>query len=171
MNAFNTNVRVYCRRLNIEDLATFFIDNEESRSAITKLSKRFGYDLTNKDHLGRTAAFTVALIIKLKAMQEDTPKDESMLSKEECTNAASIAINIFHAINNVFNGEGSERNIKLAGITFGGEMLGKGVRYSDKVFDIAEKLVNTYFTNRRNDKSSVVAVVLNQSRNENGWDA
>lgn len=170
MNAFNTNVRVYCRRLEIAELAPYFIENEEARSSITRIAKTFGYDLNNKAHLGRTAAFTVATIIKLKAMQEDTPEGMVMISKENCIKVASAAINIFHLINKDFNEDGSTNNIKQAKLNFVGALLAKGVSYSDENLDLAEKFVKTYFTNRNKDKSSVTATVLNQVRNGNDWE-
>lgn len=171
MNAFNTNVRVYCRRLDIEELATFFTDNEETRSSISKLAAKFGYDLTNVDHLGRTAAFLVALIIKLKIMQEDTPEGRVMISKETCTNVAYVSINLFREINNTFNEDGSDRNVRQAAIRFAGVKLIKGGIPTNEVFEMAEGFVKTYFTNRKKEKGSVSAVVLNQVRNGNDWDA
>ncbi|CCE26102.1 g078 [Yersinia phage phiR1-37] len=171
MNAFNTNVRVYCRRLEIAELAPYFIENEEARSSITRIAKTFGYDLNNKDHLGRTAAFTVATIIKLKAMQEDTPEGMVMISKENCIKVASVAINIFHSINKDFNEDGNAINIKKARLNFVGTLLTKGINYSDENLDLAEGFVRTYFTNRNQDKSSVTATVLNQARNGNDWEA
>jgi D-alanyl-D-alanine dipeptidase len=171
MNAFNTNVRVYCRRLDIEELATFFTENQETRSSIYRLVAKFGYDLTNVDHLGRTAAFLVALIIKLKIMQEDTPKGQVMMGKETCTNVAYVAVNIFRQINNTFNEDGNDLNVTQASNNLKGAKLIKGGIPAKEVFVMAEGFVKTYFTNRRKEKGSVSSVVLNQVRNGNDWDA
>jgi hypothetical protein len=170
MNAFHTNVRVYCRRLGVAEFASYFIEDKVARPAIIKLANGFGYDLTNKDHLGRTAAFTVAVIIKLKAMQEATPETVIMMGKDECTKVASVAINIFHSINKSFNEEGNMENIKKASTTFAGDLLVKGVCYSSETYKVAEELVDLYFTNRKKEKSSVAANVLDQARNSADWE-